>query len=58
MKKFSFDVAYQYSVQNGDFHPFTDFGSAAMPDGERNLASSTDVSNKRHQVLFTMGYAF
>ena len=58
VKKFSFDVAYQYSVQNGDFHPFTDFGSAAMPDGERNLASSTDVSNKRHQVLFTMGYAF
>lgn len=58
LKKFSFDLAYQYSVQNGDFHPFTDFGTLDMPAESRNVASSTDVSNKRHQLLFTMGYVF
>jgi len=44
------DVAYQYSTTDGDFYPF-----------QPNLTgqvSPASVSNKRHQVLFTLGYTF
>lgn len=57
--KLSFDIAYQYSSQNGEFHPFMDsYGD--WPDGESitNYADAVKVSNKRHQVLFTLGYKF
>lgn len=58
VKKFTFDVAYQYSVQKGDFHPFSDYGTAGMSAEDSNIATVTGVSNKRHQVLFSLGYAF
>ncbi len=58
VKKFSFDMAYQYSVQKGDFHPFADFGTPDMAVDERNIGTATGVDNKRHQVLFTLGYSF
>ena len=51
------DVAYQYSFQNGDFYPFMNYhdNSDAAYD---NVASATKVSNKRHQLLMTIGYKF
>ena len=51
------DVAYQYSFQNGDFYPFMNYydSSDAAYD---NVASATKVSNKRHQLLMTIGYKF
>ena len=58
VNKFSFDLAYQYSVQSGDFHPFTDFGSLDSPVGERNIGTVSEVDFKRHQLLLTLGYAF
>ena len=59
----SFDVAYQYSAQNGQFHPFMDsWGEFDNCDGTyeniTNYADAVKVSNKRHQLLFTMGYKF
>lgn len=50
--KFSFDLAYQYSQTNGTFSPFYDTYD------QTNIAVLADVSNKRHQVLFTMAYTF
>lgn len=52
LDKFSFDLAYQYSQTNGTFTPFYD-----AYDGT-NIAEAAKVSNKRHQLLFTMGYSF
>lgn len=57
--KVSLDLAYQYSTTNGKFYPFqpdvtfNDFGA-----NESNVSSPADVSNKRHQLLFTLGYTF
>lgn len=44
------DVAYQYSATNGDFYPFQQYDQYAV--------GATSVSNKRHQVLLTLGYTF
>ena len=43
------DLAYQYNTTNGDFHPFQPY---AGNTGVR------EVSNKRHQLLLTLGYTF
>jgi len=57
MDKFSVDLAYQYSIQNGDFYPFMNyFPSNSTSDS--NIANATKVDNKRHQVLLTLGYHF
>lgn len=50
--KFSLDLAYQYSQTDGTFHPYTDVLDAT------NVADAVSLSNKRHQLLFTMGYTF
>ena len=43
------DLAYQYNTTNGDFHPFQPYaGNSGVKE----------VSNKRHQVLLTLGYTF
>ena len=57
------DLAYQYSVTNGTFYPFqSNLSTNAIPAGSNwdgtNIATPTDVSFKRHQVLFTIGYTF
>ena len=68
MKNFLVDLAYQYSATNGDFYPFmytegeyhsmnTDTGSIVTEE-IRNDASPVKVSNKRHQLLLTLGYKF
>lgn len=65
--KFNIDLAYQYSAQNGDFYPFMEYTGSSKTftnsvTGEtmsyNNVPGSTEVSNKRHQVLLTLGYKF
>jgi hypothetical protein len=64
VNKFSFDLAYQYSSTTGDFYPFTNGLTATATDSNNqqytisNNCSATKVNNKRHQVLFTLGYRF
>lgn len=57
--KLSLDLAYQYTVQSGDFKPFTDY-YASEADGQEydNICNTVKVDNKRHQLLFTLGYHF
>ena len=57
-KKFFADLAYQYSQTNGDFYPFMDYIADAEHPEDNNIATRFDVSNKRHQVLLTLGYRF
>ena len=45
------DLAYQYSATDGDFHPF-------QPYVNVKDTGVKEVSNKRHQVLLTLGYTF
>ena len=56
----NFDVAYQYSVTKGQFFPFQPNTSFSYDDGtlDFNASTPTDVNNKRHQLLFTIGYTF
>lgn len=50
---FTVDLAYQYSTTSGDFHPFQPYNN-----GESQTITVADVSNKRHQLLFTLSYKF
>ncbi len=50
------DVAYQYSQQDGDFYPF--MSNAKLAPSLANNAPATKVSNKRNQLLLTVGYKF
>ena len=51
------DLAYQYACTNGEFMPFMNYvdNDTAADD---NLCNAVNVSNKRHQVLVTLGYTF
>ncbi|MBR2034950.1 MAG: hemin receptor, partial [Prevotella sp.] len=55
--KMTFDVAYQYSSQSGKFSPFTSYYDNEVPELD-NIAEPVSVSNKRHQLLLTLGYSF
>lgn len=56
---FRVDLAYQYSVTNGDFYPYMNNYSATADNVKyTNYASAVKVSNKRHQLLMTLGYTF
>lgn len=62
-RKLTFDLAYQYSQTNGDFYPFMSYVDAPANAADRrpefdNICGATKVSNKRHQILFTVGYKF
>ena len=52
------DMAYQYSQTDGDFYPFMSYvaNSASSPDN--CIADGVKVSNKRNQMLLTLGYRF
>ena len=54
---FNFDVAYQYSATDGDFMPFMTYVDNEYSDND-NVCNAVKVSNKRHQLLFTVGYKF
>jgi opacity protein-like surface antigen len=51
-------VAYQYSTTNGQFSPFMNgiFKNDFISD--ENIARSVSVSDKRHQIMMTLGYSF
>ena len=49
---FSIDLAYQYSTTNGKFTPYYD------PCDAQNTPQTVDVSDKRHQLMLTLGYRF
>ena len=56
-QKWSFDVAYQYSAQKGDFYPFMSYYDNS--DSQYDCAAPvTEVKNNRHQVLATLSYKF
>ena len=57
-KNFNIDLAYQYSAQKGDFYPFMNYYESNTSSPEDNIATITKVSNKRHQLLLTLGYRF
>ena len=60
-KKFFTDLAYQYSMTDGDFYPFMayyDNPDDPRPSVEDNIPTASKVSNKRHQLLVTLGYRF
>ena len=50
------DLAYQYSATDGEFYPMQPnlFKTAEI----KGDVQSASVSNKRHQVLLTLGYTF
>jgi len=51
------DVAYQYTIQKGDFYPFMSYTDAS--DSKYDcIAPSTEVKYNRHQVMMTVGYKF
>ncbi|WP_233582380.1 hemin receptor [Prevotella sp. OH937_COT-195] len=61
------DLAYQYSVQEGEFHPFMSYSGSDKTftnsvTGEimqyNNVPDVKTVNNKRHKVLLTFGYRF
>ena len=56
--KFNFDVAYQYSSQEGDFFPFLEYEAADPHSGLDNICGPQKVENKHHQLLMTVGYTF
>ncbi|PTL34475.1 hemin receptor [Prevotella sp. oral taxon 376] len=56
IKKFSIDLAYQYSQTDGEFFPFMSY--YAQNASESNVVKKSDVSFKRNQLLLTFGYRF
>lgn len=57
IQAFSVDLAYQYSQTDGDFYPF---GNEYLAKGfnETVTPAAVKVSNKRNQLLLTLGYRF
>ena len=55
--RMNFDVAYQYSATKGEFSPFMNYWDNDNP-ADDNVCNAVSVDNKRHQVLFTLGYTF
>ena len=55
-RNWTIDLAYQYSQTDGEYHPFMNYYSADA--AMNNIANNVDVSNKRHQLLCTVGYKF
>ena len=58
VKHFFMDMAYQYSQTDGEFYPFMSYYSPSNNPKESNIADAVNVSHKRHQLLFTLGYRF
>ncbi len=54
----NFDLAYQYSQTNGDFYPFMSYIDPDQYSSYDNVADAVSVSNKRNQLLLTVGYKF
>ena len=50
-------LAYQYSTTKGDFYPFMNYMDNDNP-ADDNICNSVKVNDKRHQLIFTLGYTF
>lgn len=57
VKNWNVDLAYQYSAQKGDFHPFISYIDGADAE-ENNIGTVSEVNNNRSQLLLTVGYRF
>lgn len=57
VKNWNFDLAYQYSQTNGDFYPFMSYVDS-QNSAYDNVCDAVKVSNKRNQVIMTIGYKF
>lgn len=55
--RMNLDVAYQYSATKGEFSPFMNYWDNDNR-ADDNICNAVSVDNKRHQVLFTLGYTF
>jgi len=55
--KLNLSAAYHYSISNGDFSPFMNYLDNSTP-ADDNVAGTVSVSQKRHQVIATLGYTF
>ena len=49
--KFNIDLAYQYNTTNGTFSPYASTYVSKAPE-------TAKVSDKRHQLMLTLGYTF
>ncbi|MFA6719448.1 MAG: hemin receptor [Prevotella sp.] len=58
VKKFFVDLAYQYTQTNGEFYPFMSYYDNNASSALNNIVDKKDVSNKRNQLLMTLGYKF
>ena len=56
-QNFNISLAYQYSQTNGKFYPFMSYEDAYSAAAD-NIATGVKVSNKRNQLLLTLGYTF
>jgi len=56
-QKFNIALAYQYSVTNGTFYPFMSYEDSHSAAYD-NIADGVKVSNKRNQLMLTLGYTF
>ena len=56
-KKMSIDLACQYSQTNGEFYPFMSYKDKENASYD-NICEATKVSDKRSQLLLTLGYKF
>ena len=52
--RFNVDIAYQYSTTDGTFSPYFDWNDKDYP----NAPQTCKVSDKRHQLMMTLGYTF
>lgn len=58
MKKWTLDLAYQYSTCKGMFYPFTTLTLGAQANDLDNVCDGVEVKNNRHHVMLTLGYKF
>ncbi len=56
-KKLFIDLAYQYSQTNGSFYPFMSYVDNSNADYD-NICNAAKVSDKRNQLILTLGYKF
>lgn len=56
-KNWTIDLAYQYSQTDGDFYPFRGYVDNEKKE-YNNVCDAVKVSNKRNQLLLTLGYKF
>lgn len=56
-RNWNIDLAYQYSQTDGDFHPFMKYVDSEN-NAYNNVCDAVKVSNKRNQLLLTLGYRF